>query len=76
MEKKSMRKEWFEHVAKSKTRKRMSTKKNPCTHRDAMRKASETWSKTKSKILRARAKVAKTSSGSVTQPPQLPKEST
>ena len=74
MEKKSMRKEWFEHVAK--TRKRMSTKKNPCTHRDAMRKASETWSKTKSKILRARAKVAKTSSGSVTQPPQLPKEST
>ena len=71
MESKSMRKEWFEHVAK--TRKRMSTKKNPCSHRDAMRKASETWSKAKSKIMRSRAKAAK-SSAAIAPPSQLPKE--
>ena len=52
-----MRSEWFEHVRK--TRAKLSTKKNPCAHRDAMRKASETWQKAKSKILRRRAKEQK-----------------
>ena len=71
MESKSMRNLWFEHVAK--TRKKIGTKKKPCSHREAMRKASETWSKTKSKILRARAKVAK-SKPEVVPPSQLATE--
>ena len=66
-----MRNLWFEHVAK--TRKKIGTKKKPCSHREAMRKASETWSKTKSKILRARAKVAK-SKPAVVPPSQLATE--
>ena len=48
---KKMRSLWFEHVAK--TRKKLSTKKNPCSHRDAMKKASETWEKVKKKHTRA-----------------------
>ena len=71
MDSKSMRNLWFEHVAK--TRKKIGTKKKPCSHREAMRKASETWSKTKSKILRARAKVAK-STPVVIPPSQLATE--
>ena len=63
-----MRSEWFEHVRK--TRSKMSTKKNPCSHRDAMRKASETWQKTKSKILRRRAREQKSKPG-VVAPPQV-----
>ena len=66
-----MRNLWFEHVAK--TRKKIGTKKKPCSHREAMRKASETWSKTKSKILRDRAKVAK-SKPEVVAPSQLATE--
>ena len=46
-----MRSLWFEHVAK--TRKKLSTKKNPCSHREAMKKASETWAKVKKKHMRA-----------------------
>ena len=71
MDSKSMRNLWFEHVAK--TRKKIGTKKKPCSHREAMRKASETWSKTKSKILRARAKVAK-NKAVVVPPSQLATE--
>ena len=48
---KNMRSLWFEHVAK--TRKKLSTKKNPCSHREAMKKASETWEKVKKKHMRA-----------------------
>ena len=47
----SLRKEWFLYV--SKTRKRMSRGcKEPVSHRDAMKKASETWPKEKEKLLR------------------------
>ena len=67
----SMRKEWFEHVRK--TRSKLSTKKNPCSHRDAMRKASDSWSKVKTKILRKRAKEAKSNPVGAA-PPQIPKE--
>ena len=66
-----MRQEWFEHVRK--TRKKMSTKKNPCTHRDAMRKASETWSKVKSKLIKRRAKEAR-NAGGVAPPRQVAPE--
>ena len=47
----SLRKEWFQYV--SKTRKKLSRgMKVPIAHRDAMKKASETWPKEKEKILR------------------------
>lgn len=47
----SLRKEWFLYV--SKTRKKMSRGcKEPVSHRDAMKKASETWPKEKAKLLR------------------------
>ena len=48
---KSMRVHWFDHVAK--TRKRMSRgKKDPVSHRDAMREASQSWPTVKKKITR------------------------
>ena len=43
-----MRKEWFEHVKK--VRRQMSTKGNPCSHVDAMKKASESWGDIKLKV--------------------------
>ena len=47
----SLRKEWFLYV--SKTRKKLSRgSKEPVSHRDAMKKASESWPKEKEKILR------------------------
>ena len=47
----SLRKEWFLYV--SKTRKKMGRGcKEPVSHRDAMKKASETWPKEKAKLLR------------------------
>ena len=46
----SMRKHWFEHVAK--TRKRLSRgKKEKISHRVAMTEASQTWQTQKKKIL-------------------------
>ena len=45
---KSMRSQWFEHVAK--TRKKMSKKGAKATHQDAMKAASGTWAKEKIKI--------------------------
>jgi len=67
-----MRSEWFEHVRK--TRSKMSTKKTPCSHRDAMRKASETWQKTKSKIIRKRARELKKTPVVSVSPRQVAKE--
>ena len=47
----SLRKEWFLYV--SKTRKKMSRGcKEPVSHREAMKKASESWPKEKEKLLR------------------------
>ncbi len=48
----SLRKDWFEHVKK--TRKKLSRKNAPCSHVDAMKKASESWPTIKQKILRKR----------------------
>ena len=53
----SLRKQWFEHVKK--TRKKLSRKNAPCSHVDAMKKASETWPAVKQKILRKRKREAK-----------------
>ena len=53
----SLRKQWFEHVKK--TRKKMSRKNAPCSHVDAMKKASETWPAVKQKILRKRKREEK-----------------
>ena len=49
-EKSSMRKEWFDYVRK--VRKKMSRGKGtpPCTHRQAMSAASESWPTEKVKI--------------------------
>ena len=47
----SLRKEWFLYVKK--TRRKMSRGgKEPVSHRDAMKKASESWPKEKEKLLR------------------------
>ena len=49
----SLRKEWFNWVAK--TRKKMQRgKKEPVSHRDAMKAAALTWTKEKLKILNRR----------------------
>ena len=53
----SLRKQWFEHVKK--TRKKLSRKNAPCSHVDAMKKASETWPAVKQKILRKRKREEK-----------------
>ena len=45
---KSMRKLWFEHVAK--TRRKLQRKNKEATHRQAMKEASVTWPKEKVKI--------------------------
>ena len=44
----SMRKLWFDHVAK--TRRKMQRTNKGATHRDAMKEASVTWPKEKVKI--------------------------
>ena len=45
----TMRNHWFEHVAK--TRKKLTrARKQPVTHREAMREASVTWSDIKDRV--------------------------
>ena len=44
----SMRKLWFEHVAK--TRRKLQRTNKEATHRDAMKEASVTWPKEKVKV--------------------------
>ena len=54
---KSMRQNWFEHVRK--TRVKMAKKrKEPVTHREAMKSASDSWPKEKAKIERAQKRAA------------------
>lgn len=52
-----MRKEWFEHVRK--TRKKHSKKDNPCSHVEAMKKASVTWADVKVKVLKRKRRLEK-----------------
>ena len=56
-EERSMRQLWFDHVRK--TRAKVGTKKNPCSHRDAMKVASTSWPKLKNKIQKKRARAKK-----------------
>ena len=56
-ENRSMRQLWFDHV--NKTRKKAGTKKDPCSHREAMKIASSTWPAIKTRIVKRRARDAK-----------------
>jgi hypothetical protein len=55
-----MRKEWFEYVRsirekESRKRRRTGGKKaSPCSHREAMKIASQSWAKEKAKLLKRR----------------------
>ena len=53
-----MRKNWFEHVRKTRARTARKTKSS-CSHKEAMRLASITWEKEKNKILRKHKRDAK-----------------
>ena len=47
----AMRKHWFEHVRK--TRKKMARgKKEPVSHREAMKEASQSWGTEKAKLVK------------------------
>ena len=53
-----MRKDWFEHVQK--TRKKLSRgKKQPITHVAAMKEASVTWPTVKAKLIKKRERECK-----------------
>ncbi len=57
-EKVTMRHQWFYHVKK--TRKKMSKGlEKPVPHREAMRKASESWAVQKAKLIKAAKRAAK-----------------
>lgn len=57
-EKVTMRHQWFYHVKK--TRKKMSKGlEKPVPHREAMRKASESWAVQKAKLIKAEKRAAK-----------------
>ena len=58
------RKLWFQHVAT--TRKKLSKKNNPCSHRTAMAK-SVTWPKIKAKLAKKAARAKKKAAKEVTQ---------
>ena len=51
----AMRKHWFDHVRK--TRKKMARgKKEPVSHRDAMKEASQSWGTEKAKLVKRLAR--------------------
>ena len=58
------RKLWFQHVAT--TRKKLSKKNNPCSHRTAMAKASVTWPKIKARLAKKAARAKKKAGKEVT----------
>ena len=49
----NMRKEWFEHVKKTRVKMNRVSKDKTVTHREAMKAASDTWAEAKAKIERA-----------------------
>ena len=67
------RKEWFNWVAK--TRKKLGTKKKPCSHKEAMAKASITWPKEKAKLER-RAKAKRAIKAKTVEPSSPPETHT
>jgi len=56
-----MRKAWFEHVRKTRAKQEKKTKEK-CSHREAMKIASETWPKMRAKIEKKAARDAKKAS--------------
>ena len=69
----SLRKEWFLYV--SKTRKKMSRGcKEQVSHREAMKKASESWPKEKEKLIRRikREKKQKVAKSRTVKKPKAP----
>ena len=62
-----MRKQWFEYVRK--TRKKMARgKKEPVSHRDAMREASQSWAAEKVKIVKRIARETRRKAREQNQP--------
>ena len=47
-----MRKSWFQHVktTREKENRKRARKKNPCSHQEAMKLASVTWAKQRTKL--------------------------
>ena len=63
----AMRKHWFEYVRK--TRKKMARgKKDPVSHRDAMKQASQSWAAEKAKIVKRIAREARKKTREQNQP--------
>ena len=64
---KNMRSQWFNYVKQtrakeSRKRKREKGKESaPCSHREAMRIASETWGKEKTKLIKRQKRLQKVS---------------
>ena len=54
-----MRKEWFEHVKKTRVKMNRVSKDKTVTHREAMKAASDTWAEAKAKIERANKRKAR-----------------
>jgi len=54
----NLKTEWFQHVAKTRTKMQRGTKEK-VLHRDAMKQASVSWPKQKSKLERAARRAAK-----------------
>ena len=66
-DKSTMRKQWFEYVRK--TRKKMARgKKEPVSHRDAMREASQSWAAEKVKIVKRIARETRRKAREQNQP--------
>ena len=63
----AMRKNWFEHV--SKTRKKMARqKREPVSHREAMKEASQSWAAEKQKLLKRMARESRKKAREQAQP--------
>ena len=73
----NLRKEWFEYVSKIRKKTARLTKK-PCSHRDAMKLAADTWPaekvKLQNKARRAERKAAKLTKTPTSEKSTEPKE--
>ena len=63
------RKLWFQHVAT--TRKKLSKKNKPCSHREAMSSASITWPKIKARLVKKAARAKKASNDKSVPPSEV-----
>ena len=63
----TMRKKWFDHVRK--TRKKMAKqKREPVSHREAMKEASQSWAVEKDKLLKRMARESRKKAREQAQP--------